>query len=220
MDERVKRLTPISATLVFVAALFGVWILAWLLKLSLDPRILWFTSEEGAFTYWLAAKLIIWVLPSVMFLRSLGIRFVDVLGVRNLKRALIWGGGIGLAILFINVLSKSFIFHKPILFDKTLFPFISAVIISPIVEEITFRGAVLNGLLSGLGFKSANALTAVFFLLIHLPGWYFQGDLAGHLTSPQAVAILLLGSVFGYIAMKSDSLIGPMIAHSLNNLTS
>ncbi len=210
----------INPTFYFLAALYFVWIAAWLLKLFLDENFLWMRSDEGSFVFWMAAKLLIWILPSAIFIHILGINFRDILGFKNLSKALIWGGGIGTLIAGLNVLGKIFVYHQPIFFDKAFFPFINAILIAPIVEEFTFRGAVLNGFLGSYNFKTANLLTAIFFLGIHLPGWYFQGDFLSHLQSSQAITVFLLGLIFGYVAYKSNSITGAILAHSLNNLTS
>jgi uncharacterized protein len=210
----------INRTFYFLAVLYFVWIAAWLLKLFLDEKFLWISSDEGSFAFWLCAKLLVWILPSLIFIHILGINFRNVLGLRNLSKALVWGGGIGILIGGLNVFGKVFIYHQPIFFDKSFLPFLSAVLIAPIVEEITFRGAVLNGFRGNYSFKTANLLTATFFLGIHLPGWYFQGNFVSHLQSPRAITVFLLGLIFGYIAYKSNSIVGAILAHSLNNLTS
>jgi membrane protease YdiL (CAAX protease family) len=73
--------------------------------------------------------------------------------------------------------------------------FVDAVVVAPIVEELTFRGAVLGGLGPRYRFSIANSLTALLFLGSHFPGWYFQGRLMTELTTPVggAVSILLIG---------------------------
>ncbi len=204
----------------FLAVLYLLWISAWLLKIFLDRQFSWISSEEGAFGFWLAAKVLIWILPSIFFIRLLGKSWRDVLGWRKLPQALIWGGGIGVSIAALNILAKVFIFHRPIFSYVAVLPFVSAVLIAPMVEEITFRGAILNGFLADYRFKSANFLTAIFFLGIHFPGWYFPGNFESHFYSQQPIAIFLLGLIFGYVALKSNSIIGAMVVHSLNNLTS
>ena len=220
MELTDHRASPAISAFFLVVVVLIAWVAAWELKLSLDIQYPTLTTDTGSFTYWLAAKLLIWVVPAVWFVKHLGLRFVDLFGFARIKRALLWGGGFGVAIVLINIVSKALFFHKPIIAERALLQMINAVIVAPAVEEIFFRGAVLKGLLTAFSFKSSNILTAMLFLLIHIPGWYFQGDLAGHFMSTQAAAILLLGLLFGYIAYRSDSLVGAMIAHSLNNLTS
>lgn len=85
-----------------------------------------------------------------------------------------------------------------------------------------FRGAVLANLLQQYRFVVANTLTALLFLGLHLPGWRFQGRLLTNLTAPVggALAIFSLGWVFGLVMYKGKSVLGSMLAHSLNNLFS
>lgn len=210
----------LNRTFYFLAVFFVFWVLCWLLKLFLDAKSLWTKTDEGAFVYWLSAKLLIWIIPSIIFLRLSEKSLGDVFGTQNLRRTIIYGGGFGILFSLMNILAKTFVFHTPFISYTSALTFVSAVLISPIVEEVFFRGAVLNGFLDSYSFKTANSLTAVFFLLIHFPGWYFQGNLVNNLTSQIAFTVFLLGLIFGYIAYKSNSIIGAMIAHSLNNLTS
>jgi len=71
-------------------------------------------------------------------------------------------------------------------------------------------------------FATANTLTAVFFLGIHLPGWYFQGRLRAMLAQPVggALSIFLIGWVLGLVAHRSKSVAASTLAHILNNLFS
>jgi membrane protease YdiL (CAAX protease family) len=64
-------------------------------------------------------------------------------------------------------------------------------------------------------------VTALTFVLVHIPGWYFQGRLVEMLTTPigGALTIFVLGLIFGVIAHRSRSILAPMLAHALNNLT-
>jgi len=100
--------------------------------------------------------------------------------------------------------------------------FVSAVVVAPIVEELTFRGAVLGGLSKRYRFAVANSLTALFFLGAHLPGWYFQGRLWTQLATPLggALAIVVIGWLLGVAKYQSRSLLGSTLAHALNNLFS
>jgi membrane protease YdiL (CAAX protease family) len=96
------------------------------------------------------------------------------------------------------------------------------VIVAPIVEEFTFRGAILQTLLSRYRFIVANTVTAVFFLGIHLPGWRFQGRLSDMLAQPigGALSILFIGWILGLVAYKSKSVAVSTLTHVLNNLFS
>ena len=56
------------------------------------------------------------------------------------------------------------------------FYFVSAAVISPIVEEVAFRGIVLQQLSQHMRFVVSNAVTAVLFMLYHIPLWFTRGQ--------------------------------------------
>ncbi len=140
------------------------------------------------------------------------------LQVKKIRAVLLWGGGVGLVLGVIAILGKT-IEHQPLLIFEDTWSSISGVLVAPIVEEIVFRGAVLGALMQRYRFPIANLLTAFFFLGIHIPGWYFQGVLTDTLLSPLngALSIFILGLIFGYVAYRSNSVSGSILAHILNN---
>ncbi len=84
-----------------------------------------------------------------------------------------------------------------------LMVFVSA-ITPAICEEIIFRGMILNGLRTKFSDLSSIALSAFMFALIH-----------GNLQ--QFIYPFLLGLVFGWLYLRTGSVISTMIAHFLNN---
>jgi membrane protease YdiL (CAAX protease family) len=208
-------------TLGFVAALYVAWIGAWLLEEALAPHLDWIRTDAGQFTYWTAMKLAIWVIPALSLIRLSGRTIREVVALDRWRSALLWGGGVGLALGVLSVLSRA-VSHQPLFAPQLSWAWVDAVIISPIVEEVTFRGAVLGGLMRRSRFAVANTLTALLFLGAHLPGWYFQGRLLALLTAPVggALSIFLIGWVLGFVYYQSRSVLGSTLAHLLNNLLS
>jgi membrane protease YdiL (CAAX protease family) len=206
-------------TFLFIVALYVAWIGAWSLELILRNQLSWLQTLAGQTLYWTLAKAVLWVCPAIMLVRLSGRKITDVLDFGRMKAIMMWGGGIGL-LLGILALAQKTIRHGPLFssaFDSSL---LSAGVISPVVEEVTFRGAVLGNLLQRYKFSTANMLTAIFFLGAHLPGWYFQGRLRHMLLSPLggALSIFLLGWVFGFAAYRSKSTAASTLTHILNNL--
>lgn len=81
-------------------------------------------------------------------------------------------------------------------------------------EELLFRGFFYNILAYAMPQGRANLVSALFFLLIHLPGWIMGGSsLAAILTT--GAGIFVLGLVFGWLFGKSRSLWTPILAHLL-----
>lgn len=97
--------------------------------------------------------------------------------------------------------------------------------INSFMEEGLFRGVMIRLFRVRLSFWSANVLQACLFALWHLPWvlkWYQVGELEAHgglffATLSQFLPMLLVGFVWGYFYLKTDSLWVPWIAHYLNN---
>jgi hypothetical protein len=64
----------------------------------LDGSFAWFSAGLGSFLYWTAAKLLIWIAPALWLLERAGLSAREVLGLRNWRAGLAWGGGVGLLI--------------------------------------------------------------------------------------------------------------------------
>jgi len=93
-------------------------------------------------------------------------------------------------------------------------------VIAPLFEEFLLRGAIQGNLEKGYSFWNANLISSVFFVILHIPGWYFMGVLVDNLTNPfgGALSIFLVSLAFGYAAHRSRSVMGGVLAHFLSNL--
>ena len=85
--------------------------------------------------------------------------------------------------------------------------FILAVFIAPCFEEILFRGIAMPVLAKRIGASAAVAVTSAIFALMH-----------GHVPSLVPLFILSIGLSLAYI--YSESLLVPMVMHSLFNFVS
>lgn len=92
-------------------------------------------------------------------------------------------------------------------------------ILSPatLVEEVFFRGFLLNKFLQTTGFWRANLASSSLFALVHFPGWFALGR-AMPLVATDALGLLVFGMVFGWAMKKTDSLWTAYVLHALNNL--
>lgn len=88
--------------------------------------------------------------------------------------------------------------------SKEWFSILSVVIIAPILEEIVFRGIILQGFLKNYSITKAIIITAVLFGLFH-----------GNIV--QTPLVILLGIVLGVIYIKTGSLFMCIAGHALNN---
>lgn len=108
---------------------------------------------------------------------------------------------------FIGLIRKTEIINplSEMLGSSSLVPIIIfTVIIGPIIEEIIFRGVILDKL-RGYGDKRAIFFTAITFALFH-----------GNLS--QFFYALALGLIFGYITIKTNTILYSVILHIGVNL--
>ena len=85
---------------------------------------------------------------------------------------------------------------------------VAVVVAAPIVEEVVFRGFLLKGFSNTfMGVHGAVFLTSALWAVIHM-----QYEVA------YLIAIFVIGLVFGYARIITDSLYIPMIMHGLMNL--
>jgi len=80
----------------------------------------------------------------------------------------------------------------------------TAVIMAPILEELIFRGVILDGLLKKYRATGAIFLSALLFGIVHLNPWQFVGA-------------FLLGLLFGWVYWQTKSLLLTILLHFFNN---
>jgi uncharacterized protein len=84
---------------------------------------------------------------------------------------------------------------------------IGAIIVGPIVEELVFRGIILDFLKNKYNNRAALIVSSVAFGLIHV-------------HPNQVVIALIIGFMLGFLFIKTNSLLLVILIHSLTNLTS
>jgi len=82
--------------------------------------------------------------------------------------------------------------------------FFTIVVAAPILEEILFRGIILDGFLKN--YKPFNAILVSGFLFALIHGNLIQG-----------IGALALGAFFGWIYWKTNSIAPSIILHAVNN---
>jgi membrane protease YdiL (CAAX protease family) len=202
-------------------ALFAVWVAAWVVNLSLRSRIGWETQADTI--YWIALKLIVWILPALLAIRLLErTPVVEFMELRNPGNGLLWGFGVGAVLVAVTFLGKTLASGTTLHAPQLSLVFVNAVMVAPLVEEITLRGFLLKRIeLNGHSFWRANALTTVVFVAMHLPGWYFQGRATTIVGFAQRVAPLAaLSLLFGWTKRRSGSLYAAIVLHAINNFYS
>jgi membrane protease YdiL (CAAX protease family) len=98
-------------------------------------------------------------------------------------------------------------------------------VVNSFMEEGLFRGVMIRLYRVRLSFSQSNVLQAFLFGIWHLPWvlkWYQTGQLEAHgglffATLSQFLPMLLIGLVWGYLYLKTDSLWVSWVFHFLNN---
>jgi len=89
--------------------------------------------------------------------------------------------------------------------ETGVYSFISIVIAAPILEELIFRGIILNGLLKSYSPLKSIIISSLLFGLVHLNPWQFIGASIGGILS-------------GWVYFKTKKITLPIIIHMTNNL--
>ncbi|MBK1813740.1 CPBP family intramembrane metalloprotease [Clostridium sp. YIM B02505] len=84
-----------------------------------------------------------------------------------------------------------------------------------ILEEIPFRGFLLQKLKSKTGFFIANLITSFLFVIMHYPLWISNNINLIH----SSISIYIVSLLYGYIFNEFDSLWITIVCHSFFNLT-
>jgi len=213
-NEEPAAKTKLAPFLIYLILFFAVWIV-WVL--AIYPRLV--LLGERTLAYALGnneLRLLIWVLPVFLYLR-----YVDhVHPIEYLKLRSNWKRGVVASIIFtiLNFLLSSALYGIPP-FDPRVLTWNSMIgtsFLIGFVEEVPFRGFVLQKLQERMDFWVANLVSSLLFLLIHFPGW-----IALHLFNTQtAIIIFVFGFVMAVLFRYTRSLWGPIVAHSGNDFVS
>ncbi len=135
----------------------------------------------------------------------------------TMKRGYKWGSAATIVVVGASILS-TFVIHKHFIGVDNWATYIYVITLTPIFEEIMFRGFILSGLLAiGMKGKMTNVVTTVLFVLIHCVGWSFQGVLMHNLASTAWLSIALVSLIAGFIRIHSGSLRASILLHMGNN---
>ena len=158
-------------------------------------------------------RLLVWVLPVFLYLP-----YVDGLNpIEYLKLSQHWRRGVivGLGLSLLNLAGSMMRFGWPQLgvHSFTWNSLLSTSILIGFVEEIPYRGFILQKLTEYYGFWVAAVISSVLFLAMHLPGWFSL-----HLLDAGTVlSVLIFGFVMALVFRFTRSLWAPIITHSTND---
>ncbi|SMC86896.1 CPBP family intramembrane glutamic endopeptidase [Sporomusa malonica] len=126
--------------------------------------------------------------------------------------------GVGFSLLFTGVsLTKAMLIGEGRLgFFWPVDYWLNSVIAASAVEELFFRGFLLNKLAGSVSFCNANFVVSIMFIVIHIPVWAADGILGWDMLN-NAIYIGTLSGIFGYLYYRTQSLWTPVILHATNN---
>jgi membrane protease YdiL (CAAX protease family) len=208
-----RSVSPASPFLVYVIVFHLAWI-GW--PFIIYPRLT--GIGETTLLYAIvnvALRLLIWVLPVWLYIRLIdGVDPLHYLKLRRFGR----GAMVGIALTVLNLLGSLARFGVPhvALHRLTWNAALGTSLLVGLIEEIPYRGFILQKLEERIGFQRANLITSILFVSIHLPGW-----MALHaLRTDVAAAVFILSIVFGLAFRYSGSLWAAVVTHSGNDFLS
>lgn len=215
--------------LVLVFALVGWFIVvggpALLLGGSLrdfDPRLAtpsvyainaqrFYTLHLYAATFYLAVLIVMCVLARRRGFRLFTDYFASI-PFRSTVSAALLGSGIGGTLCLVFFASRT-VATVPMLHYRLgwlLVSGLSGVIIAPVVEELYFRGILLDYLKQAFSTGLSARINAVAFALLHFR-FLFHPGISGWIDT---IAIGVIGLLFASYALRDDSLRAPVAAHA------
>lgn len=206
----------------FVFIHFTYMIVSWTALIYVKRNYLLTINTEVENTlFYTLMKLIIWILPLLIFMHYKSHIFsLQDLNFRrpisSIQKGLTIGSLIALPFLLIDVFIGS-TFHFPEISPA----FISAVIFTPFFEEFIFRGFYLHFLFKqDYPKRSAIFITSIFFVFLHFPGWLAlqsQGELE---IAKNTLVIFILGILWAIATLNTRSSITAVTMHFINNFYS
>jgi CAAX protease family protein len=201
--------------LAYVAAFHLIWI-GW--AYLLYPRL---TAALGDTTLvyaiaQLSIRVLLWIVPVWCYLRYVDrVEPLDYLKLReHIGRGLVVAGVLTAVNLAGSV--ARFGLPHPTMDRVTWNSMLGTSFLIGFIEEIPYRGFMLQKFADRCDFRVANLITSLLFLAIHLPGWLALGTL----SAGAAVTVFLFSVVMGMALKFSDSLWAPIVAHSANDFLS
>jgi membrane protease YdiL (CAAX protease family) len=89
--------------------------------------------------------------------------------------------------------------------------------LTPIIEELVFRGFIFTRLLKMTGKVQTVLISSVLFTLIHFPGWIFISGLKGENFLTITGQVFVFSLIQGVIRLFAKSVLPNIVVHIVNN---
>jgi len=93
---------------------------------------------------------------------------------------------------------------------------LATVSITPVSEEILFRGFILGKLSETTSFARANVITSILFIAIHQPNWLWVNGFQPWIPVVSG-GIFILSLLLGWLVQRTNSLYPAIAGHIINN---
>ncbi|HZS04477.1 MAG TPA: type II CAAX endopeptidase family protein [Blastocatellia bacterium] len=205
---------------IYVALFFAVWSLRATVLYSIDRGI---QPELAKRLYSEAAKILIWTVPVFIYLRVRGENSLAFLKLNTPIRLnalvvaiLLSAAYLGGMLLFAHFVEGKNLSALTRAGGAEILLALLNVSVSPVSEEILFRGFILTTLRERLRFVSANLITSLLFTMIHWPYHLWAGMPLPRLAM-MSVSLFIIGYLLGYLVKLTNSLWPSVGAHVANN---
>lgn len=204
-----------SVSIMTLAVYSILFFLAWALyELLLSNYIALIPNEAlSAFVGEGVIKSIVWALPAAILIfknrERVSVSLREMFSVNKECINYLWI----FAAFAVYILLEKVVHGGKIVFNEDFgFSEIITVLFVGITEELVFRGWLLNSTVER-GQNAAIAVNSLMFLCIHFPRWFCNGVLAANFANLGFICIMALSIVFGYVFVKTRSIIMPIALH-------
>jgi membrane protease YdiL (CAAX protease family) len=205
----------------FLVVFFVLWTLRATVFYAVDESI---ASPVSRAAYSNLLKLVLWVLPAAAFARVLrGARPAEYLGLsvwpsrRNWLLCISVTAAFLLAVTLAEMFAGRKSWSTARLSSLPVALWLLQIALTPLLEELLFRGLVLKELLAFLPRYHAFALTSLLFVGVHLPYWLSHGGVTRTLLE-NAGGVFVFSIVACWLFARTASIWPPTVAHIANNI--
>ncbi|MEP7076224.1 MAG: type II CAAX endopeptidase family protein [Acidobacteriota bacterium] len=202
---------PFLPFLVYLILFFGAWII-WVLEIY--PLLVQLRNTTLLYALInILLRSLFWVLPVFLYLRF--IDHVDPFEYLKLRQYWKRGVVVGLGFFALNFALSLVAYGVPTIKPEafTWNSVVGTSVLIGFIEEIPFRGFILQKLQERMNFWLANLISSVLFLLIHFPGWISLNLMTGR----GVILVFVFGFVMAMLLRFTKSLWSSIVAHSSND---
>ncbi|MGO8931596.1 MAG: lysostaphin resistance A-like protein [Limisphaerales bacterium] len=219
----INQRKPALSLSLFLAVFFVLWTIRATLCYSVDDSI---ASPTSRAAYANLLKLAVWVLPAAAFAYWFrGAPPAKYLGLSVFPSRRYWGLCLAVAVIFLLAVTLfEFTIGRKSFSGASLssLPAVLALLqllLSPLLEELLFRGLVMKELMSLLPISLATVVTSLLFVGAHLPFWLSHGGLTLAMMA-NAFGVFVFSVVACSLFAMTKSIWPPTFAHIANNILS